>query len=207
MFFLCFVLFCFVAVYFETQKQVLEAGHPCFLLSSMPLSPDSAKRSLHLSFVLSAILVSYIFLSGSVKKKKSLSIFLKKILMAKYQICRCGSVQLHSKVILLLSSMKWNTWMMICFQRNGDDLTWHQSRLWSMLLDRKIRKWNLQGILKWLSKCCILVQQCSLNKAGESHIRFYFSEVFFVRSPIMPPRMVALQISSSEKTGYILLAA
>lgn len=30
----CFfgVLFCFVAVYFETQKQVLEAGHPRFLL-------------------------------------------------------------------------------------------------------------------------------------------------------------------------------
>lgn len=69
MFFWCFVLFCFVAVYFETQKQVLEAGHPCFLLSSMPLSPGSAKCSLHLSFVLSAILVSYIFLSGSVKKK------------------------------------------------------------------------------------------------------------------------------------------
>lgn len=204
MFFWCFVLFC-GCLFWNTKASA--GSRTSTFPSSMPLSPDSAKRSLHLSFVLSAILVSYILLSASVKKKKSLSIYLKKILMAKYQICRCGSVQLHSKVILLLSSMKWNTWMMICFQRNGDDLTWHQSRLWSMLLDRKIRKWNLQGILKWLSKCCILVQQCSLNKAGESHIRFYFSEVFFVRSPIMPPRMVALQISSSEKTGYILLAA
>lgn len=45
------------------------------------------------------------------------------------------------------------------------------------------------------------------TKVGESHIGFYFSKVFFVRSRIMPSRIVALQINSGEKTGYDLLAA
>lgn len=45
------------------------------------------------------------------------------------------------------------------------------------------------------------------TKAGEAHIRFYFSELFFLRSPIVPSRILALQINSNEKTGYDLLAA
>lgn len=49
----CFfgVLFCFVAVYFETQKQVLEAGHPRFLLPCLWVQTvQNAPFISHLSF-------------------------------------------------------------------------------------------------------------------------------------------------------------
>lgn len=54
-----------VYAYFETQNSA--GSKTCVFLSSIPLSLDSAKHSLHVSFVPSAILVSYTFLSGSIK--------------------------------------------------------------------------------------------------------------------------------------------